>query len=92
MRAVRSEDLMVAARALMAVEQDTRPWLARRMAQEARWADKYRKRFGRRHVLWGDGTLRGAAVRRVLAPERPLSDPACGAAMVLLLDVLVGRA
>lgn len=92
MRAVCSDDLSVAVRALLAVAAQTRPWLARRMVQEAHWADKYRKRFGRRHLLWGDGSLRRAAARRVLAPERPLSDRDVGAAMMLMLDVLVGRA
>lgn len=92
MRAVRDEDLTLAARALLAVSRDTWPWLARRMVQEATWADKYRKRFGRRHLLWGDGSLRAAAARRVLARETAISDPGMGQAMALMLDVLLGRA
>ena len=60
MRQVRVFDLMMAAEWVMRVPEDRRPEAAQMLVQHARWADLYRKRTGKRHRDWGDGTLAGA--------------------------------
>lgn len=45
------------------------------MLVEAASADDWRRRTGRVHPRWGDGTLMSAALRRPSANEPPLSDP-----------------
>ncbi|MEM8576242.1 MAG: hypothetical protein AAGF60_00170 [Pseudomonadota bacterium] len=74
MRPLAHIDLTDAARALLAQPAPHRPDLCARMIREADWADRYRRRLGRLHDLWGDGTLSAAARQRQRAPERRLSD------------------
>lgn len=61
MRPVYLCDLDSVARALLAVPQDARETLAKDVVQQARIADKYRKRIGVAHPDFGTGTLASAA-------------------------------
>lgn len=69
-------DAVAAARVLLRHPRDRRPWVLHRMLSEAITADDWRRRTGRIHPRWGDGTLMSAALRRPTASEPPLSDPA----------------
>lgn len=75
MRPLLPGDLIAAARVLLAVPEAERPVAIRRMIAEAEIADRYRKRLGRGHRLYGNGSLMAAAMRRQLLPEPFLGDP-----------------
>jgi len=67
-------DLCAAARAILAVPVGARTAAMDRMLAQAQAADAYRKRFGRAHPRWGNGSLMGAAFQVPLPPEPFLSD------------------
>ena len=68
-------DAVAAARVLLRHPRERRPWVLHRMLAEAVNADSWRRRTGRVHPRWGDGTLMAVALRRPAADEPPLSDP-----------------
>lgn len=70
MRAVLFGDIEAAARALLNCPPDAREDLCDRIVAEAGLADRYVRRMGRLHPLWGNGTLRDAA-RRYGSPPAP---------------------
>lgn len=74
MRPVLPGDLSAAARALLPVPPAERRKLAARLLYEANAADCYRKRFGKAHARWGNGTLMAAAMMRPLGREPRLDD------------------
>lgn len=85
MRPVLHADLVSAARALLAVPEAMRAGLAERLIAEAEAADRYRRRLGRRHPRWGDGTLAAAAAGRAMAPETRLdAQEYCGCLIAVL--------
>lgn len=69
-------DAVAAARVLLRHRRERRPWVLHRMIAEAVTASDWRRRTGRVHPRWGDGSLMSAALRRPAANEPPLSDPA----------------
>ena len=89
MRTVLSSDVSGAARALLEVPEERRAALCARMLQEADWADRYTRRLGRVHVLWGNGTLLGAARARRLAPERDFGDREYCACFHMVIEALM---
>ena len=91
MRPVLHGDVVTAARALLAAPAGGRDGLAARLIHEAGAADAHRRRTGRRHPDWGDGTLQAAAARRPLAPEPRLDDPAYATCMLLVFEALLAR-
>lgn len=92
MRPVLHGDVVAAARALLAVPEACCPAFVERMLNEAHWADAYRKRFGRSHRLFGDGTLQSSAVNYGLAPEPYLGTAEYCECMVLVFQGLLNRA
>jgi hypothetical protein len=91
-RQVLHGDVVAAARVLCVVPEAARPALLERLLDEAHWADLYRKRTGRAHPVWGDGTLMTAALRRDPPPEPTLSDRRyCGCLVQVLHAVLERR-
>jgi hypothetical protein len=89
MRPLAPSDLSVAARALMALPEPARAGAAARIVAEARAADRFRRRTGRWHPLWGDGTLEAAARARPLAPQPVWGDRAHLSCMALVLAALL---
>ncbi|MCX7645466.1 MAG: hypothetical protein N2Z62_09265 [Rhodobacteraceae bacterium] len=89
MRALAHPDLATAARALLALPEARRAAEAARMLVEAEAADRYRKRVGRSHPVWGNGTLEGAARSRTLVEPRPLSDREYLSTLALVLDAIL---
>ncbi|WP_341213569.1 hypothetical protein [uncultured Limimaricola sp.] len=74
--------------ALLAVPPGARPALAARLVTEARTADAWRKRQGRAHPLWGDGSLMSAALRHPARPLPPSLGPEARGALRQVLDAL----
>lgn len=68
MRRVGVMDLYHAARAVAAVEPEQRAIFARTLCLRAHVADKYVKKLRKSHPLWGDGSLRGAAMAHSQVP------------------------
>ncbi len=62
------------------------------MLAEADLADQYRRTTGKRHPLWGDGSLMSVALARPYAPEPALDNPDYAACMALIFEALVDRA
>lgn len=81
MRGLGLIDLTGAARALLVLPEAGWGRAVAEFCAQAHCADKLRRRRGRGHPLWGNGTLYEAAMRAVsracggLPPEPPLSDP-----------------
>lgn len=67
MRAVTSGDIRMLARHLTGVRRRDRPDVALRLLERAHVADRYRKRTGKAHELWGDGSLAAAIPKASLA-------------------------
>lgn len=89
MRTVLGGDLRAAACALLPLPTAARgPALAALVAR-AEAADRYRRRFGRRHPSWGDGTLAEAAGRVVAEPF--CDDPDYLDALLRVVQVLAAR-
>lgn len=91
MRPLAPSDLTAAARALLALPEAARAAAAARMVAEAEAADRYRRRTGRWHPLWGDGTLESAARARPLAPPAVWGDRRHLACLALVLGALLDR-
>ncbi|MCU0910028.1 MAG: hypothetical protein MUE98_01370 [Rhodobacteraceae bacterium] len=89
MRHIAPSDLSTAARALLALPAPARAAEAARLVSETEAADRYRKRVGRSHPLWGNGTLEGAARGRVLAEPRSLSDTDYLSCLAVVLDAIL---
>ncbi len=91
MRQILHGDVVAAARVLRAVPEAARPGLIARLLDEAHWADLYRKRTGRAHPVWGDGSLMTAALRRAPPPEPTLSDGRYCSCLVQVLQAVLER-
>jgi len=74
MRPVLHGDIVAAARVLFLLPAAERPAALEDLFRRAAWADDYRRRTGRMHPVWGDGSLMSVALRRDTPPEPPLSD------------------
>lgn len=73
MRQITHGDLTAAARAIWPLPPEARDAAIASLLAKARAADAYRKRFGRAHPRWGNGSLAGAASIGPLPPEPFLS-------------------
>lgn len=89
MRPVLHGDVVAAACALLARPDAERPVLMQRMLSEAAIADLYRKRLGRPHPIWGNGSLMAAARRRVRAAEPFLDDRDYCACLAMVFEALI---
>lgn len=89
MRAILHGDITSAARALLPVPQGARRARCRRLIKEAEFADRYTRRFGKIHPLWGNGSLMGAARKYPLAREPRLGDLEYCSCMEMVLHELI---
>lgn len=92
MRPVVHGDVVAAARVLWNSPDADHARLLARLLNEARWADAWRKRTGRAHPLWGDGTLMAAALMRRPGPEPSLADSRWLRCLATVLEGLVTAA
>ena len=91
MRPLAPADLSLAARALLPLPEPARKTAILRLIGEAEAADRYRKRLGRAHPFWGNGSLEAAARCKVLAAPQSLSNPDYLCCLALVLEALVRR-
>lgn len=93
MRRLLHDDVVAAGRLLLSVDKGARRDLLCTIIRRAHWADKYRKRIGRAHPVWGNGSLGDAArlaLPQALPPERCLNDRDFAGCMALVLETLAG--
>ena len=91
MRPVMHGDLTALARHLLILPPPRRPAACARLMAQADAADRYRKRFGRAHPAWGNGTLMARALATAPPPEPRLQDPDYAACLALVLTQLAAR-
>ncbi|HDR29185.1 MAG TPA: hypothetical protein ENN83_11355 [Rhodovulum sp.] len=91
MRPVLPGDAVAAARALFACPPGKRTASMALMLERAEAADAYRKRFGRAHPAWGNGSLMALAQRESLPPEPLLDDPDYCRCLALVFATLADR-
>ena len=91
MRPVLHSDVIAAARAVLAAPVALRASTCTRLIQEADWADRFTRRLGKPHPLWGNGTLFAAAKRYKLASEPTFDDPAYCSAFEMVMSQLAGQ-
>jgi len=82
-------DLVAAARVLFGLPAARRNAAIGQLLRQAGWADRHRRKTGKLHPIWGDGSLMSAALNRRPGPEPSLDDPVYCACMALVLDALV---
>ncbi|WP_439155837.1 DUF7742 family protein [Yoonia sp.] len=85
MRPVQLADIESALRHLLQVPPAHRGAAMADLLTRAETADRYRKRLGRRHPEFGDGTLMAAALGQAVAP-RP---SACDAQVLACLAIVI---
>ena len=84
MRPVLHTDLLMAARAARCVPVASRSERLAQWLREAHWADRYRKRLGRAHPHWGNGSLLARAMTEPLEqPSWPESEELVALAEVI---------
>ena len=88
MRPVLVSDVTAAARALLSVREPRRNALCEDLLREAEYADRFTRRVGRPHPVFGNGTLLAAARARKLVCEPTLDDAAYRAAIATVLRAL----
>lgn len=74
MRPIQHGDLSTAARALLTVPAPDRAGVMDLMLQQAEAADRYRKKLGKTHPRWGNGTLMAVALAQPIPNEPRLDD------------------
>ncbi|MCV2880990.1 hypothetical protein [Actibacterium sp. XHP0104] len=89
MRPVLHGDVVSAARALMGLPEAARRAAFQGMLVRASAADAYRKRFGKAHPEWGNGSLMAVALPGVKGPEPFLDAPDYCRCLSLVFDMLV---
>lgn len=90
MRTLTHGDLVAAACAVRLLPREEWRTTARRFLERAHAADLFRKRTGRNHPFWGNGSLSGAippGERQISEPF--LSDPRYLEAMASVFEVLL---
>lgn len=92
MRSVTHGDAVAAASALVRLPEETWQHRLDTYLRRADAADRYRKRMGRFHPRWGNGSLMGAVLCDAdVWPEPMLSDPRYAEALVTVLLSLMKR-
>jgi hypothetical protein len=89
MRPVLQGDVSAAAQAVLRLPEAARAGTLRLMMSRAAAADAYRKRFGRAHPLWGNGSLMALARRGPLPPAPSLSDNEFCRCLALVFETLI---
>lgn len=91
MREILHADVTAAAAALMSVPEVARMAALDEMFLRAGAADAYRRRFGRLHPFWGNGSLYDAALRAGAKRQPRLSDDRYIDCLYLVIGALVER-
>lgn len=91
MRPVLQSDLTAAARVLLALPEPDRAQGLRSMFAMAQVADLYRKRMGRVHPFWGNGSLMSVARMAAFPPDPGLKDPDYLQCIAIVISELIAR-
>lgn len=92
MRTITHGDVTTAARAVRGLPVAAQRRMVLRFLDRAHAADLFRKRIGRAHPFWGNGSLMGAVLSDVRAmPEPFLSDTSYLEALALVIDMVLDR-
>jgi hypothetical protein len=92
MRDVTHGDTVAAASLLRRALRETWEGMLETLFERAHVADLYRKRLGRIHPRWGNGSLMSAVLcESAIWPEQRLSDPDYADALVAVLTCLIRR-
>jgi hypothetical protein len=75
---------------LRALPQEGRRGLLARLLRQAEWAEAFRRRHGRAHPFWGDGSLMASALGEDPPGEPPLADVEYLRCLGLVVEVLCG--
>tara|TARA_R110002096_G_scaffold144906_1_gene302240 strand:+ start:79 stop:378 length:300 start_codon:yes stop_codon:yes gene_type:complete len=89
MRAVHLSDLNMATRTLLAVPDKGRRKLVQLLIQNAHLADKYRKKTGRTHPQYGDGSLCAVCLPMARAAMPDRCDPRYLACLGIVIEGLL---
>ena len=90
MRTITHGDVTAAARAVRPLPPAVRRRAVRSLLEKADAADRFRKRFGRAHPLWGNGSLMAVALAAAAGREEPaLSDRDYLEAMAAVIEALL---
>ncbi len=95
MQEVLIDDVLAVAAVLARVPSARKAWVLKRLFSEAAAADRHRRKVGRGHWAWGDGTLMAAAGRRGRSGPVRLKDPQFRATLMQVLrhlDTIYPRA
>jgi len=91
MRPVLHGDVSMAARVLLSVPDPVRPIRMARLLREAEAADSHRRRTGRAHPVWGNGSLMAAAARLPRGPEPDFDDADYCRCWTVVFDALIAH-
>ena len=92
MRTLTHGDVVAAACLIRGVPASTRSARLARLLDLAEAADRFRKRTGRSHPRWGDGSLMSAAMQAGAVLDEPfLSDPVYLEALAAVFEALLDR-
>ncbi len=92
MRTITHGDVTAAARAVRGLPPAARRRAVRSLLEKADAADRFRKRFGRAHPFWGNGSLMAVALAAAGGRDEPfLSDPDYLEAMAAVIEALLDR-
>lgn len=89
MRPVLHGDVVAVARVLLWAPEVGRHALMRQLLEQASVADLFRKRLGRGHPVWGNGSLMAAAMSRPMMREPFLDDPDYCRCLVVVFEALI---
>jgi hypothetical protein len=90
MRTITHGDVTAAARAVHGLPQNLQRRAILSLLVKADAADRFRKRFGRAHPIWGNGSLRAVALGVDSGRDEPfLSDTDYLEAMAAVLDAVL---
>ncbi len=88
MRALLPGDLDCAVAVVMAQPPEARAGVAAQMLAQADLADRYRKRLGRAHPIYGTGSLMSAALGWPEGPRSRVYDASYCAALIVVLTAV----
>lgn len=89
MRPIAPSDISVAARMLLVLPQDQRGRAISTLIAQAEAADRYQKRMGHPHPVWGNGSLEGAARGHTISPPQSYAETDYLTVMARVLTALV---
>lgn len=90
MRTITHGDIVAAARAVRALPPHAQIAAVRSLLTRAHAADLYRKRLGRSHPFWGNGSLMGVALGSGRSEAEPfLSDTSYLQTLLLVIETVI---